>query len=248
MSLRIDRASFLALTFGMAGLACNPATSPVVASVVEIPVQPPQPGDAGAPVAAASIEDPDAKPRAVSASDGEDDGDEYDIVSPDAEGGGVVRVSPRANANGCGWVDPKTVVRPAASCRDDQGKVGSCNAMKSCSGFAFPKQKCEAYRKLLKPRVAQKALDCLAKLSTKQTCDACNAYRCGDLAMKSACPDASVDRACIQITAKCGAVSMTECKLYMAGLNAAGRVKMVSCLTGKSGCGFGIYSCSEGLF
>jgi hypothetical protein len=249
MVLRIDRASFLTLTFGMAGVACNAGASPVVANVVDIPQQPPQPGDAGAPAPIASADAASssalrARPEAPVAPEDDDDAD----VGSSTTEGGVMRLLPLSNAQGCGWVDPKTISAPPAACRDDRGAAGTCGVMKTCSGFPFPREKCEAYRKLFKPRVAQTALDCLAKLSDKQTCDACNAYRCGDLALKSACPDASVDAGCVQIVAKCSAVSMSECRTYMAGLNATGRAKMVSCLTGRTGCGFGIYSCAEGLF
>ena len=246
MSLRIDRASFLTLTFGLSGFACNTGQSSVVAAnVVEIPPQPAQPPDGGtsAPASAAKTEGA-AKLRAAPVTTEEDDAHD-DVGSNVSEG--QIRVVPLGTAKGCGWVDPKAIVRPAAACKDDQGTVGSCSVMKKCSGFPFPEQQCESYRKLLKPRVAQKAIDCLAKLSATQVCDACNAYRCGDLALKSACPDTSVDAQCTQITTKCAAVSMTECRMYLAGLNAAGRAKMVSCLVTKSGCGFGIFSCAESL-
>jgi hypothetical protein len=240
----IDRSAFLGLTFAMAGVACNTGQSSVVAGVVDIPAQPPQPADAGAPPAA---ERPEPAPvaRAVPGSSAKepDDEDDDEIGTPTAEGGGV------AVARGpCGWVDPATVTRPAGKCSDDQGAAPACTVMRSCQGFAFPRQKCEAYRKYFKPKVAQKALDCLSKLTDKQACDACNAYRCGDLALKSACPDASADATCAQITSKCKSVSMTECKIYLSGLNAAGRAKIASCLTGNAGCGFGIFSCAEGLF
>jgi hypothetical protein len=239
MSLRIDRASFLSLTFGMAGLACNSAQSPVVsANVVDIPLQPAPPSDAGAPLA--RPEDPNGAPRAVPESPDDDPQN-----GPVSEGGlGLVPL----NDTGCGFVDPKSVTRPTAACKDDEGTAGSCNAMKACSGFAFPKQQCESYRKALKPKVAQRAIDCLAKLTTKQVCDdACNTYRCGDRALKTACPDPSADAPCNQIVAKCRSVSMNDCRTYLSGLNAAGRAKMVGCLTSKSGCGFGLFSCSESL-
>jgi hypothetical protein len=238
-SLRIDRASFLSLTFGMAGLACNSAQSPVVsANVVDIPLQPAPPADAAAPVARA--EDPGGTPRAVPESPDDDPKD-----GPVSEGG--ISLVP-LNDKGCGWVDPKSVTRPTAACKDDEGAAGSCTVMKGCAGFAFPKQQCESYRKTLKPKVAQRAIDCLAKLTSKQVCDdACNTYRCGDRALKTACPDPSADAPCTQIVAKCKSVSMNDCRTYLSGLNAAGRSKMVTCLTSKSGCGFGLFSCSESL-
>ena len=244
MSLRIDRASFLTLTFGMAGLACNTGQSSSVAGVVEIPLQPPQPSDGGAPAALAKNEDASIKLRAAAPKT--DEGDDDELIPPTEEGGG--RIVQVGTSQGCGFVDPKTVAKPATGCKDDQGTAGGCNVMKPCASFPFPRQKCETYRSFFKPKVAQKALDCLAKLTAKQTCDdACTTYRCGDLAIKSACPDPSADAPCVQITQKCKSVSMTDCRTYLAGLNAAGRAKMVSCLSGKSGCGFGIYSCSESL-
>jgi len=242
MTPKVDRATFLSLAFGMAGVACN--TGPgaaVAANVVEIPPQPVQPGDAGAAAVVAKVEPP--APRAVTPAphDGDDDDDD-DVGSPVDEGGAPIAAVDAT----CGFVDPKKVTRPAAACKDDQGTVGAC-AMKTCSGFPFPKQQCEDFRKNYKPKVAQRALDCLAKLTDKQVCDACNTYRCGDLALKTACPDPSADAPCAQITTKCRSVSMADCKLYLSGMNAAGRAKMTTCLTTGPGCGFGIYSCSESI-
>lgn len=239
MSLRIDRATFLSLTFGMAGLACNTGPSPVVAAnVVDIPLQPTSPVDGGA--LAARPNDVSPIPRAVPDPDD-------DVMDGPASEGGVVTLVPM-DETGCGWVDPKTVTRPTAACKDDEGAAGGCNVMKGCSGFAFPRQQCESYRKTFKPKVAQRALDCLAKLTSKQVCDdACNTYRCGDRALKTACPDPSADAPCTQIVAKCHSVSMNDCRTYLSGLNPTGRAQMVTCLTSKPGCGFGIFSCSESL-
>lgn len=243
----LDRAVFLSLTFGMAGAACNTGQSAVVANVVDIPAQPRQLGDAGAETLLVKGEDAGSKPVAAAGNDDTETDDELmdAMMGPTDENG----VAVGSASNGCGFVELKTVVRPKAACAEDQGTAGSCNAMKSCPSFAFPKQKCEAYRRFFKPKVAQKAIDCLAKLTTKQTCDdACTTYRCGDLAIKTACPDPAADASCTQIIAKCPSVSMADCRVYLGGLNAAGRARMVSCLTPKSGCGFGIYSCSESLY
>lgn len=244
----IDRAMFLSLTFGMAAAACNTGQSAVVANVVEIPAQPRQLGDAGPEAPLASHGDAGSKPVAAGAADDDESDDELvaTMTGPTDENGVAIA---GGSTNSCGFVDLKTVVRPKAACNEDQGTAGSCNVMKSCPSFPFPRQKCEAYRRFLKPKVAQKALDCLAKLTTKQTCDdACTTYRCGDLAIKTACPDPAADASCTQIIAKCPSISMADCRVYLGGLNAAGRAKMVSCLTPKAGCGFGIYSCSESLY
>jgi hypothetical protein len=244
----IDRSSFLALTFGMAGgvggLACNTGPSPSVAGlVVDIPPQPAQPRDAGAPTPARD-DDPKRLATAAPPAEEEDDPDEEeDMPGAAVEGGGVP-----AAYKACGMADPASVIRPTGKCSDEQGAAPACAPLKQCAGFAFPRQKCEAYRRFFKPRVAQKALDCLGKLGGQQACDACKVYRCGDLAMKSACADASADATCKQIIGRCPSVSMTECQTYLSGLNAAGRQKVAACFTGKSGCGFGLFSCAEGLF
>jgi hypothetical protein len=242
--VRIDRASFLALTFGMAGASCNggpAATAP--ATVVEIPRQPQQAADGGATDLAAAPVAPPPK------TDVDDDDDGVAMPQPTEEGGngGGPFSGSRVASTGCGWVDPKSVKTPAVACQEDQGIAGTCNVMKSCKGFPFPREKCEAYRTFMKPQVAQRALACLSKLSDKQVCDACTAYRCGDQALKTSCPDSTVDTMCMSMIRQCTSVSMSDCRTYLWGLNAAGRSKMMKCVTSKSGCGFGIYSCSEGV-
>jgi hypothetical protein len=234
--VRIDRAAFLGLT---SAIACNTAAPPIApgaGSVVEIPTQPPQPIEAGAPIAPRAEEPPKiARSEPEPAEEPEDDPDDPDSSSTRA-------------TRGCGWVDPASVSRPAGACTDDKGAPGACTAMKSCSGVAFPKTKCEAFKKYFKPRVAQRAVECLAKITDKQACDACNAYRCGETALKTSCDDASADATCAQITSKCKAISMSDCRTYLSGMNGAGRAKMAFCLGQPTGCGFGIFSCAEGLF
>ena len=145
----------------------------------------------------------------------------------------------------CGFVDPRNVERPPERCSDDEVVSFDCSRLKGCGSSL--ETKCEGFKKYLKPRIGKRAFDCLAKLDKQGTCDACSSYRCGDRALKSACTDPSADGACLQITSKCKSVSMAECRLYVSGLETAGRVKLVSCLTTDLGCGYGIYSCTEGF-
>jgi len=223
--MRVERAAFFAL------VACNGSGAVVAGSMVEIPPQPPEPAPppSNAPDAAPHI---DAS-VAVAAKPPEEEEDDDE----DAGTSGV-----------CGWVDPTSVTRPAAACADDKGAAPACPALKACSGVVFPRAKCEAFRKYFKPRVAARAVDCLAHLSDKAACDACNAYRCGEVALKTSCPDTSADSTCMQIASTCHAVSVAECRLYLSGMNATGRAKIAGCLAGPAGCGFGIFSCAEGLF
>src|SRR6185295_518302 len=113
MALRIDRATFLGLTFGMAA-ACNPGPGPAVsANVIDIPKQPDPPPDAGARAIAKT--EPD-KPLVVAPADDDDD----DIGAPVDENGMIGLI-----AASCGFVDPKTVTRPGSGCDDAQGATPS---------------------------------------------------------------------------------------------------------------------------
>jgi hypothetical protein len=218
--VRIERATFLAL---VSAIGCNGGQAPLApGSVVEIPPQPPQPPPSTAPAP------PPKPPVPVAVADAATEEEE----------------EPRSV---CGWVDPATVTRPPGVCSDDKGTPAACSTMKDCGGTAFPRLKCEAYRRYLKPRVAQHAVACLAKIPGGNDCDSCPVYRCGEEALKTACDDATVDPLCLQITSKCKAVSMAECRSYLSGMNAVGRAKLAGCLSSQPGCGFGIMSCTEGL-
>ena len=69
-------------------------------------------------------------------------------------------------------------------------------------------------------------------------------YECRDAALKSACPDPSVDGLCDALTKSCAKNSVAECRQYFSGLNAAGRAAAEAC---AKKCAYGIYSCVEGL-
>lgn len=234
MGLTIDRATFLGLTVGLSAGACNTGPGPAVAAnVIDIPRQPETP-DAGATPA----RPPEPEKPVAAVSDDDDD----DVGDPTDEGGVVM-----ADAT-CGFVDPKTVSRPGGSCDDAQGTAPSCASITWCPGFTFPREQCESYRKNLKPKAAQRAIDCIAKLSQRQRCDdACNIYRCGDRALKASCPDPSADAMCRVIVSKCPSTKLAECQTYLSSLNATGRTKVLSCMIGRNGCGFGLFSCTEGL-
>ena len=233
--MHVDRHTFLALAFGMAGAGCNqgpPAQG--AATVVEIPRQPAVPADAGV----AAVVAPPPKPVAMPT-----DEDDDEIGMPTNEDGAYGAVSD----DGCGFVDAASVKRPTGACNDSTGSAPACTMMSACGGFAFPKQRCEEYRTMFKPGTARRALACLAGLSAKKRCDACSAYRCGDLALKTSCPDPSAAPLCTKLRGSCKSLSQASCELYMSGLNATGRAKLASCLTSTSGCRFGIYSCAESL-
>lgn len=228
MALRIDRTTFLALTFGMAG--CNTGPGPAVAAtVIEIPKQPAQAADGGA-----------VPPQAASP---EENVEDDDVGAPEDEGEDDAAF---AEASTCGWVDPRTVTRPKGTCDDAQGVAPSCAGVRSCAGFSFPQERCESFRRNFKPQAAKRAIDCLGKLTKQEICDdACNTYRCGDRALKASCPDPTADPLCALVTSRCRTVAMDECKAYFSALNANGRGKAMRCIIAN--CGLGLFSCMEGL-
>lgn len=228
--MHIERGLFLTLTFGMAGAACNMGASPP-ATTVDIPRQPGSTANVPTPA-----NDP---PPAV----GVPNDAEEDPGAPFEEEGG----DDETTDNGCGRVDGATVKRAAGRCNDDQGTAVACATMKTCQGYAFPREHCELYRKFFKAKVAQKAVECLAKLSQAEVCDGCPVYKCGDIALKGSCPDSTAEASCVRITAACPKASPVTCERYLAGMNPAGRARVVACMTGPNGCAFGLYSCVESL-
>jgi len=244
--MRVDRERFLSLAGAIAGGAvlagaCNSGAPPVVpVTVVEMPPRPraQDAQDAGATpptIARAKVPPPPS-------SEGDDDDDD-DMQGPDLEGGAAV-----AFVGGCGVAPPSTITRATPPCNDTTGAAPACALPRCVSGdFPFSRDHCEDYRKFMKPKVAERAVQCLARLGAKGICDGCGIYRCGDQALKSACPDPTADVLCAQITAACPSVNRAQCAVYLSGMNTAGRAKVRTCLADAAGCGFGLYSCVESL-
>ncbi len=238
--MRVEREAFLALTVSIAaGAACGPGAREPQVAVIEIPPQPAIALDAGGPVV-----EPAPKSKKPPAPAAEDDDDDDPMVAPTAEVD-----DDDDDSGGCGFVNPANVTRPKAACNEAVGTPGACAIMQRCAtgDQPFSRQRCEDYKKFFKPKVAERAVACMIKLSRTAVCDACNAYRCGDEALKTSCPDTSAEPSCNQIVGKCKSVTKTDCMLYLSGMNAVGRAKMVTCMSTPSSCRFGLYSCAEGL-
>ncbi len=131
---------------------------------------------------------------------------------------------------------------------DDLGKPAYCSVQvpKSCAPFPFVNQSCRGARKFFKPKIAERAVQCMHKLTPSAVCSAMT-YECREAAMKSACPDPAADNDCQTLAKKCPKMSINECRQYMSALNPAGRAEVIKCMATGGGCGYGIYSCTEGL-
>lgn len=221
----LDRKRFrdLVVALGAASLgACAARGGELQSGEVHIPAQPPQPRRAAEPA---------PPPAEVAAPT--DEG----LGAPTAERDGEGDDEDRST---CGEVVTSTVSRAGPVCNDAvSGALGACIA---CKGFAFPGEHCAAYKKFLKPKVAEAAVACLRALSPKRQCDACAVYACGDRAMKASCPDPTALAECKAMRVRCPAMPQEECLRYVSALVPAGRARLRACMTSCS-----LYSCMEGL-
>ncbi len=235
-AVKIDRANFLVLTASIAACA---GQDPPPAAPLDIPIAP---SAVSAPSAATSTPAASASaapiPSAYAAVEGAPSSEAYAA----SEGGTGYTDCGRSRRR----FDPSRV-----ACDDSVGARGgapSCASMKpaarSCAPFPFPRQECETWRSNFKPRVADAAIACAARLTSDQVCDACNVYRCGNDALMGACPDPSAAADCRAFGRICPSVDQTECVAFLSGMSAVGRAKMATCM--KRNCD-GVYSCSESL-
>ena len=136
---------------------------------------------------------------------------------------------------------------PTASCLD-QGSVAAptCSASltSSCSGNAFPMQRCQAYLQYFDPKVGANAVNCMNGLGAN-SCDAQHAYDCGKAALAQSCPDNTTTAQLCQIAAGPCKVAANDCVTMLSGLNSNGQDAVAQCVAG--GCSAGLYSCIEGL-
>jgi len=252
--MRIDRSRFLLLASAIAA-GCGPrreATPPPAVSDA----------DAGTPVATAAP--PKAQPVPHESSVVGTPWAVSEGQPAPHEGYWPAGEAYPAPAEGGGWTPPSTAEGggPAPSLKgmgipvqswtcggsDDVGKPAYCSVQvpKSCAPFPFVNQSCRGARKYFKAKIAERAVQCMHKLTPDAVCSAMT-YECREAAMKSACPDPSADADCQSMAKKCPKMSMNECTQNMNGLNAAGRAEVIKCMTSGGGCGYGVYSCTEGL-
>ena len=106
------------------------------------------------------------------------------------------RVVPSASAPAIISAPPPPPPPPAAPTCDDSvaAPVGECpgpglpTVEGGCGSFASVR--CGELKQALKPRVAAAAVECIAKLTGQERCDAARVHLCGHLALMNACPDA----------------------------------------------------------
>ncbi len=144
------------------------------------------------------------------------------------------------------------LAKPAAPpCDDAVGSPAACPSPGysadegGCEGL--PTKRCNDFKQAMKPKVAERAVACLATLSPAERCDPMRLNLCGHLALMSACqePDDAdknpADAAASAVTALCQTVvqecataplgpTLRDCRATLAGMSELGRSKMVACL------------------
>jgi len=157
-------------------------------------------------------------------------------------------------------VETAPVSEPAAAapvepaCDDSVGVAAACPPVgypaEEGGCGALPAKRCQDFKQAMKPRVAERAVACLNALTPGQQCDPSRVSLCAHLALMNACPEPEpvatgaappdeLAARCTAIERGCGVTafgpSMRECRATMAGLNAAGREAMTTCMSTHCG-------------
>jgi hypothetical protein len=211
--MQIDRSRFLLLTATIAGGGCgsgqaSPQGAPVVAApVVALPAE--STAEKNEPRAASP-----AKPDVIAESEG-------DPIA--ALGGG-------AKAGGEGDDD-------VSMCEEGGAPPKGCGTLRApgpqCESFLDTKGMCSKLARGLKPRVAEKAVDCLLAKSGKQSiCDFRVGSECAMSAVRKACIEPSTQSTCAPVVRACsGNLSMKDCQSLLSAVESKHRRSMVSCMT-----------------
>lgn len=226
--MKIDRERFLVLTGVLAAAAgiapgCatrtppeepSPPAPPFAPAVVSVAPLPPEPPPPELPTAAPPPPDraaPDEAPSAAGAPN------PYDGTPVTAEA-----CDPALNAVGA---PPRCDLRAPGP---------------TCESFGDTKKECPTLNKLLEPRVAAAAIECLRKRSgTARICEFNVSSICAYEALGSACLEPSAKAACDKVMARCGAgprgsynkMSRASCEAGVSGVAASKRAKFLSCIT-----------------
>ncbi len=209
-AMQIDRSRFLLLTASIAGGACGSSSSSSSSGAIVV----------ASPIVALPSSDEAASSAPKPAATGKSA-----VVTSDDETLAALDRSPP------GSVDDGSMC--------DEGGVAptGCGTLRApgptCESFTDTKAMCGKLARGLRPRVAEKAVDCMLTKSGKQAvCDFNLANQCGMLAVQKACIEPSTQAACAPVVRACGgAVQMRDCQLLLSAVTSKNRRNMISCIT-----------------
>jgi hypothetical protein len=138
-------------------------------------------------------------------------------------------------------------------CDDNIGTVQDCPAVgPSDEGICnLAAKRCNDFKLAFKPKVAQAAVACLARLKGNELCDAARVNLCGHTALMAACPDPVAPLGTIEagnappasvVLASCESIlkgcagealppSMSDCRQTLSGMSDTGRANMMACVS-----------------
>jgi len=216
----IDRSRFFFLTASIAGLgsACGAGAASTTSSGGPVPV-------VAEPVVALP-----AEPFATTDKDGRSTG--KNATPEDAEVGEDDGTMAALALSGSTGSDNDLL-----SCDDSGAAPKSCKPLRApgpqCESFADTVVLCGRMSKGLRPRVAEKAVDCLLAKSGKQSiCDFRAASECALSAIRKACVEPTTQSLCATPVKACGGrLSMKDCQSLLSAVKSNERRAMISCVT-----------------
>lgn len=210
--MQIDRSRFLLLTASIAGGACGSNSS-----------------SSGAPVVVASpvvaLPDPEGSVGAAARNTNAGKSGQAAVVTGDDD---ALAAADRT---------PGAAVEDGSMCEEGGPAPTGCGALRApgpqCESFADTKQTCGKLARGFRPRVAEKAVDCIMAKSGKQTvCDFGLASQCGIAAVQKGCVEPSTQSACTPLVRACGgSLQMRDCQALLSSVTAKNRRRMISCMT-----------------
>ncbi|MDC3955824.1 hypothetical protein [Polyangium jinanense] len=219
--MQIDRSRFLLLTATMASGACGGAAQPGAGDPV-----------VAAPVVTLPEEDKPAESRTTAG-------------SPGQPGVGEPSEEVRATLEGAG---SSSGDEPSV-CDDGGPAPKGCDTLRApgpqCESFIDTRDMCGKLAHGLKPRVAEKVVDCLLAKSGKQSlCTFDIANQCGMSAVrKASCIEPSTQSACAPAVKSCGGrLAMKDCQALLSSVNRKNRENMLACVTEGCSIDYCMYS------
>jgi hypothetical protein len=142
---------------------------------------------------------------------------------------------------------------PPPACDDSVGVVQDCPAVgPSDEGICqIAAKRCIDFKLAFKPKVAQAAVACLARLKGNELCDPARVNLCGHTALMAACPDPVAPIGAIEagtmpmtsiVLASCESIlkscatealppTMADCRQTLSGMSDIGRANMMACVS-----------------
>jgi hypothetical protein len=156
---------------------------------------------------------------------------------------GAAELQPASSPSPQAPASSEAIVEHATPACDDQvGSPAACPppgySADEGGCESVPTNRCEDFKRTMKPRVAERAVACLSALTPGQRCDPNQVNACAHVALMSACPTDDTDDLaprCEAILQSCAASAFAptkrDCLATLVGMSGPGRDRVVSCMT-----------------